>query len=163
LTKEYAQNNSGFTPTCSQFTPKTATLSSPDFSFHDLNISDINYPDFPDWAILKPVLLTGLEDTRSDNGNQQLTIASGYRSPSVEHIKSPKYPKDRHVHGDAADIASNQATWQPLHDAGKQAKACVEPIAEQIKEDPQNPYGHVHVDWRAVDHESWDGNCPGSW
>jgi hypothetical protein len=39
--------------------------------------------------------------------------------------------------GSAADLASNSTTWKGLHDAAKQAGACVEPLF-------QSGPGHVH-------------------
>jgi len=88
-----------------------------------------------------------------------LILNSGYRSPFVQYSAFHAHPQDRHLHGDAADIATggDQDIWDALHDAAKSAGACVEPYQEQ-----QDGNHHVHVDWRTVDN-TWQGPCPDSW
>ena len=68
--------------------------------------------------------------------------ARPYRCPKVQHIISPLYPRDRHIHGDAADVASTATTWSALRTAAWGAQACVEPIRIQ------KSYTHVHGQWK---------------
>jgi hypothetical protein len=153
LITEYPKYNAGYLPVCfaSEFVPTSNVQPSYHFTFAELNTSDINYspPDFPDWAVLRSVLLSGLENTRANYGNA-ITINSAYRSPLVQHAVSPQYPHDRHIHGDAADMAtgSAQTVWNALHSSAIAAGACVEP-------ETQSTVNHVHADWR--------GACPAGW
>ena len=135
---EYPQYGVSFTPTCADF---TQTGHSTHFSFAELNSGDYS------WAIIRNSLLTGLECVRAGNGNVALTINSGYRNPAHNAAVGGE-SQSRHMFGDAANIASNTQTWDPLHDAGKSCGACVEPRSATFP-------GHVHVDWR--------GTCPQGW
>ena len=135
---EYPQYGVSFTPTCVDF---TQTAHSTHFSFAELNSGDYS------WAIIRDSLLTGLECVRTGNGNVALTINSGYRNPAHNAAVGGE-SQSRHMFGDAADIASNDQTWDPLHNAGKSCGACVEPRSATFP-------GHVHVDWR--------GGCPQGW
>ena len=139
IIQEYVDFGVNFVPTCGDF---TQDASSAHFSFAELNTGDYS------WAIIRTSLLDGLECTRSANGDVPLIINSGYRNPAKQNRVNPGAINSRHVHGDAADIASNASTWQPLHDAGKSCSACVEP-------EGLSGAGHVHVDWR--------GSCPPGW
>jgi|GEM_PF-7070609 len=136
---EYPQYGVSFTPTCADF---TQNAHSAHFTFAELNSGDYT------WAIIRNSLLTGLECVRTGNGNQPLTINSGYRNPAHNAGIPGAAPQSRHMFGDGADIASNARNWQGLHNIGKNCGACVE---------PQNVSGagHVHVDWR--------GSCPQNW
>jgi len=113
--------------------------------------------------MLKSALLLGLETTLTNYSNQSITINSGYRTPKVQNVINADVPTDRHVHGDAVDMrAGTQTVYTNQRNAAKQALACVEPV------DPNNPklqhdYNHTHADWRAIDHESWNGECPARW
>jgi uncharacterized protein YcbK (DUF882 family) len=80
-----------------------------------------------------------------------MTINSGYRSPkyNLYGISPPGARGSQHVFGRAADIASNETTWQTLHDLAKDHGACVEPF------EVQGNYNHVHMDWR--------GSCDPLW
>jgi hypothetical protein len=135
---EYPQYGVSFTPTCADF---TQTAHSTHFSFAELNSGDYS------WAIIRNSLLTGLECVRTGNGNVALTINSGYRNPAHNAAVGGE-SQSRHMFGDAADIASNDQTWDPLHNAGKSCGACVEPRSATFPR-------HVHVDWR--------GGCPQGW
>jgi hypothetical protein len=135
---EYPQYGVSFTPTCGDF---TQNAHSAPFAFAELNSGDYT------WAIIRGNLLTGLECVRTGNGNQPLTINSGYRNPAHNAAVGGE-TQSRHMFGDAADIASNTGNWDPLHDAGKSCGACVEPRSATFP-------GHVHVDWR--------GGCPQGW
>ncbi|MEN3335356.1 MAG: zinc D-Ala-D-Ala carboxypeptidase [Blastocatellia bacterium] len=136
---EYPQYGVAFTPTCADF---TQTAHSAHFSFAELNSGDYT------WAIIRNSLLAGLECVRTGNGNVTLIINGGYRNPAHNAAIPGSAPQSRHMFGDAADIASNTGTWQPLHNAGKNCGACVEP-------QDLSGSGHVHVDWR--------GGCPQRW
>jgi uncharacterized protein YcbK (DUF882 family) len=146
----------GFIPLCSHFTPYTVTQPTAHFSFGQLNVSNIQRDHFPNWALLRQVLLDGLENTRSHYNNQAVSITSGYRTPwvqyQIEKNSSAPSPRSWHVHGDAADLATRsvQDAWDHLHDAALGAGGCVE---------PQNQSGlpHVHVDWRPL------SGCPALW
>jgi hypothetical protein len=135
---EYGQYNVALTPTCGDF---TQTAHSAHFSFAELNSGDYS------WAIIRNSLLSGLECVRTGNGNAALTLNSGYRNPAHNAAVGGE-SQSRHMFGDAADIASNAQTWDPLHNAGKSCGACVEPRSATFP-------GHVHVDWR--------GGCPQGW
>ena len=142
LIVEYPTYHVDITPSCTDFTDNK---NSPHFSFVELNHEEDN--DYPSWALLSDGLFSGLEAIRSAR-NQALTINSGYRSPA-RNANTPKAPPNsRHVHGDAADIATTSASWDDMQRAGKAANACAEP---SILSYP----GHVHVDWR--------GACPVGW
>ncbi|MGC1106864.1 MAG: D-Ala-D-Ala carboxypeptidase family metallohydrolase, partial [Candidatus Acidiferrales bacterium] len=163
LIAEYSTYNSGFTPLCSAFTPSSDMNPSKDFTFSQLDTTDIKYGDFTDWAILQTSLLNGIESLLGNYGNP-ITITSGYRTPLVQNKHFPGHRQDRHIHGDAVDLnAGNATVWQALHDAAKTAKACVEPWQLQQKYNPNHPYDHTHADWRAIDHQSWPGGCPAGW
>jgi hypothetical protein len=154
LITEYPKYNAGYLPICfaSEFVPASNAQPTFHFTFAELNTSDIHFspPDVPDWAILRAVLLSGLENTRANYGGQAITINSAYRSPLVQNAVSPLFPHDRHIHGDAADMAtsSSQMIWNSLHNAAITAGACVEPEA-------QSTVNHVHADWRS--------GCPAGW
>jgi hypothetical protein len=153
LMAEYPKYNSGFVPVCSDFTPSSVSQPTTHFSFDDLNVSDIQRGEYLNWAILKSRMLGGLEDWRADYG-QPLTINSGYRSPHVQNMINASAPRDRHIHGDAADVnAGTQAVWNALHDSALSAGGCVEPVS-------LSGIGHLHADWRQDD---WRGMCPATW
>jgi hypothetical protein len=138
IIREYRTYRVNLYPRCADF---TQTAHSQNFTFAQLNSGDYT------WAIIRDSLLTGLECVRTANGNVNLTINSGYRNPA-HNAQVGGESQSRHMFGDAADIASNSQTWDPLHDAGKSCNACVEPRSATFP-------GHVHVDWR--------GACPQGW
>jgi len=138
IRREYPMYHVAYLPRCEEF---TQNASSQHFAFNELNGGDYN------WAIIRNVLLGGLEDTRTNNGNVPLTINSGYRNPARNNAVGGAQ-NSRHMYGDAADIASNQNTWANLRAAAQAAGACSEPLA-------LSGYGHVHADWR--------GGCPAGW
>jgi hypothetical protein len=154
LIHEYSTYNAGFTPFCSDFTPSSNSQPSPHFSFSQLDVSDISRNEFPDWAILLTAMLNGLENTLTNYNNQSIAIGSGYRSPKVQNIINPRAPRDRHIHGDAADLATgnSQTTWNDLHSAAHNASACIEP-------QKLSTVNHVHADWRQKDGTP----CPQAW
>jgi hypothetical protein len=146
LTKEYSTYSSGFIPFCSSFTPSTNAQPSSHFSFSELNAADINHGDFPDWAILRSYFLNGLENTRTNYQNQSITLSRAYSSPYVQQQINPGEAHSRHIHGDAADMATGsvQTIWNALHNAALTAGACVEP-------ENRSGVNHVHADWRRSD------------
>lgn len=85
-------------------------------------------------------MLVGLEQWLANYG-QPLTVKSGYRSPYVQSQIKPEFPQDRHIHGDAVDVASSSTTWPTIRAAAWSAQACVEPFRIQKN------YGHVHGQW----------------
>jgi len=159
LIKEYSTFKSGFTPVCSDFTGSNNAQPSPHFSFAQLDISDITRSEYVDWAILRSTLLNGLETTRGNYNNQSITIGSGYRSPKVQNIINPNAPRDRHIHGDAADMSTgnSQTTWNALHNAALATGACVEP--ELTPSGGGSTVNHVHADWRRADGAA----CAATW
>jgi len=153
----------GYLPVCfaSEFVPSSNTNPDPDFAYSTLNQDDIEYNDYPDWALLRSSMLSGLEYIVAGYG-ESISVTSGYRSPYVQHeidtanIAAGKYkipsPHSRHVHGDAVDIrARDQNTWNTFHyivrDLDQQA--CIEPYHKAVD--------HFHVDWRP-----WS-QCPPTW
>jgi hypothetical protein len=136
---EYSDFGVHLRPGCDDFTNNGH---SDHFSFSELNRGDYS------WAILRADLLNGLETVRTKNGGVPLKLNSGYRNPSHNAGVRGAATQSQHMYGTAADIASTEITWQTLHDHGKEANACVEPL------DVSGP-GHVHVDWR--------GHCPERW
>lgn len=134
LIKEYSNETypANYTPTCAEFTASTNAKPSENFTFQELNRSDIQpkppSPDFPDWAIFQSSLLGGLESIRASIGGEPVNIESAYRSPKVQNaidqanIAAGKYkkpsPQSRHLHGDGVDIrtGNNPSVWQMLHD-----------------------------------------------
>ena len=165
LIAEYPKYSAGYLPVCfaSQFVPSSNSNPDPDFSFSVLNQDDIQYDDYPDWAILKASMLTGLENILTNYG-KPITVKSAYRSPYVQHtidaanIKAGKYkkpsPQSRHLHGDAVDIRTsfNLATWQTLHDIARTLapKVCIEPYQKSTLD-------HIHIDWRPI------SQCSAEW
>jgi hypothetical protein len=143
LIAEYTEYDAGFVPICfaSEFVSSKNAQLTAHFSFNELNQDDIMKFDFPDWAILQSALRVGLEEWRSQYG-QPLKITSGYRSPRVQNSINPAAPRDRHIHGDAADVASSTTTWRSLRAAAWSAQACVEPYRIQRN------YNHVHSQWK---------------
>lgn len=139
IVKEYTDLGVDFQPTCGDF---TQDAHSANFSFAELNSGDFS------WAILRATLLTGIEKTRSNNGDSALTVNSGYRNPKHNATIPGSAPNSRHVHGDAVDFQSSADTWDSLRKAGKDAGACSEP-------QDLSGTGHVHLDWR--------GTCPAGW
>lgn len=139
IRREYVTHRVTLRPVCADFTQDAHT---DHFTFNELNIGDYN------WAILRNNLLNGIEDVRTRNGNNPIALNSGYRNPARNARIPGAAPQSQHMYGTAADIASNQNTFQPLRIAGLAAGACCEPLAI-------SGYGHVHVDWR--------GACPQGW
>jgi uncharacterized protein YcbK (DUF882 family) len=76
-----------------------------------------------------------------------MTVNSGYREPAFNKAMG-HVVGSRHVFGDAADIASNQSTWQTIANDADAKGACIEPQS-------QSGTAHVHMDWR--------GTCPSGW
>ena len=163
LIVEYANWKAGYLPVCfaSEFVPSSNKNPDPDFAYSTLNQDDIEYNDYPDWALLRSSMLSGLEYIVAGYG-ESISVTSGYRSPYVQHeidtanIAAGKYkipsPHSRHVHGDAVDIrARDQNTWNTFHyivrDLDQQA--CIEPYHKAVD--------HFHVDWRP-----WS-QCPPTW
>ncbi len=132
---------SPFYPGCTDFTNSASTAN---FTFAELNVNQ-QYA----WAILRGYFLTGLQNTRNAYGSP-MTVTSGYREPAYNN-SIPGATASRHVFGDAADIGSDQTTWQTLHDDAKANAACVEPANYTGTYD----WAHVHMDWR--------GTCPPGW
>jgi hypothetical protein len=159
LTPEYWIFGSGFIPTCQQFLSQQTWPLSP-FSFQQINISDMGStppaPDHPNWALAPHYFLTGLANLQTLWGSAQpLGINSAYRSPKVQQRHGS--PHDRHIHGDAVDIASTSQNYNDLRATALDvSNSCVEPLQNQINycqkhpSPPCNPKAHVHVDWRRV-------------
>jgi hypothetical protein len=146
LIAEYPNYSADFTPVCTDFTSSARTTH---YSFSNYNVSDAGH--YPGSAILRSYFLTGVESTVTNYGSAP-TMNSGYRSPAVNYaietsLGITHHPHERHLHGDAADLASNSSTWTSLHNAAKSAGACVEPSSFTVL--------HVHEDWR--------GACPSGW
>ena len=146
LIVEYPKYGAGFLPVCfaSEFVPSSNSNPDPDFSFSVLNQDDMYYNDYPDWAIFRSSMLVGLEQWFHNYG-QPVTlfvVKSGYRSPYAQNQINSSAPQDRHIHGDAVDVASSANTWAALKAAAKATGACVEPIRLQ-----NNSYNHVHAQW----------------
>ena len=162
LITEYPQYGAGFLPVC--FSPDFVASSDsggdsdPDFLFSVLNQDDIQYNDYPSWAILKSSLLNGLEAIYKAYG-QPLTVTSAYRSPMVQYlvdkknIAAGKYkkpsPNSQHLHGDAVDIrtSGNLSTWKALDKIARQLypNACIEPYTSP---NGGSTLDHIHNDWR---------------
>jgi hypothetical protein len=158
LTAEYWTFKSGFIPVCQLFfSQQNWPLSA--FSFSQINVSDMGStppaPDHPDWALAPQYFLTGLANLQT-SWRKNLTISSAYRSPKVQHQYGS--PHDRHIHGDAVDVATiMDSNFKPLRAAALAAgQTCVEPLANQQQYCQQHPnptcdpFAHVHVDWRRV-------------
>jgi hypothetical protein len=166
LIKEYSNENylADFTPDCDTFISSKVMYPTLNFTFQQLDVSDIKRNEYPDWAIFRPSLLAGLESIRAGLGGEPLTIDSAYRSPDVQNIidsaaiakaeaqgKTPlpkPSPHSRHIHGDAVDIltGNNQHIWQEFHDVARALypQACIEPHESST-------YDHLHIDWRPLD------------
>ena len=164
LITEYPKYGAGFLPVC--FSPDFVASSDsgpdsdPDFPFSVLNQDDIQYNDYPGWAILKSSLLDGLEAIYRAYG-QPLSVSSAYRSPMVQYlidkknIASGQYknykasPHSQHLHGDAVDIRTSGQlmTWQTLHDIARKLypNGCIEPYASP---NGGSTLDHIHIDWR---------------
>jgi uncharacterized protein YcbK (DUF882 family) len=141
------------TPTDPRISRRVCVTTNGSFLFDELNVSDIQRGEYPTWAILKIRMLSGLEDWMTDYG-LPLTINSGYRSPYVQNVINSSAPRDRHIHGGAADVnARTQAVWNALHDSALSAGGCVEPVS-------LSGISHLHSDWRQDD---WRGICPATW
>jgi len=140
MIKEYVDQTIDFTPACGDF---TSDGHSTHFTFAELNTGD-----FSAWAILRGSLLSGIETTRTKNGNASLTVNSAYRNPKHNSGVEGAAKNSRHLHGDAIDFQSDEDSWGGLRQAGKDASACAEPQA-------LSGTGHVHLDWR--------GTCPANW
>ena len=135
-------NQTGYIPYCGDFTDSAST---PHFTFAELNTGDYS------WAILEPQLLTGIENIRSNAGNNPLTVSSCYRNPAHNARVGGK-PDSQHMLGLAVDFATydEETIWNQLDAAAKAASACVEPSNLILN------YNHLHADWRA-------GGCPQGW
>ena len=146
LVVEYTTFKEAFSPTCTEFTSSSDPKPATDFSFNELNVSDIdpNHTDHPDFGLFMQSLLSGLESMRANYNNQPLTINSGYRSPYVQNIVNPGVLNDSHIYGLAADISTGRSepVWNNMRVAAKSAGACVEPWQEQ-----DDLYHHIHVEW----------------
>ena len=141
LMDEYATYRIGMNLSCGSFTSEAHTEH---FSFAQLNSG--NYK----WAVLGKNLLNGLECICKRRPKEQVNLNSGYRNPAHNATLKGAAPDSRHVHGDAADLASGPRTWQSISRDGKACQACVEPLRLI-----GNSASHVHVDWRE--------KCPTSW
>lgn len=80
-------------PACGEF---TQTKYSTHFFFAEMNGGDYS------WAIITDRLLTRLEQTRVNLGNQPINVISGYRNP-VKNASVNGRLLSRHQYGDAAD------------------------------------------------------------
>ncbi len=69
LVAEYGKYKAGFTPVCfaSEFVPSSNSTSAQGFAYSVLNQDDIAQNDYPDWAILKSLMLRGLENIHANS------------------------------------------------------------------------------------------------
>lgn len=147
MIQEYLNYHVALTPVCISFTQSVFSFVT-HFTFGEMNSGDYN------WAILTLPLQDGIENTRTDYGNQSLTVNSGYRNPAHQCAIDAGAGRrctinSSHVMGAAVDFASNSGTWAGIAAAGKAATACTEP-------EVQSGSGHVHLDWRR-------SPCPYGW
>ncbi len=139
LRQEYVENNRIRVPLPSEFTRSAST---PTFSFNQLNTGSYT------WALLRPALLTKLEEIASAMGgaNYEVQLNSVYRNPNRSSGNS------RHQFGDAVDLQvfdfnnsggrRGDADWQLLANLiNTLGPGYLEPLA-------QSGAGHVHADWR---------------
>ena len=174
LTPEYVTYGADFFPTCFEFMSGVTyalqfASASQSFPFStQMNTDDIKAGDHPSWAILRNSMVNGSLNVQTTYG-QQMKINSAYRSPKVQSKHG--HPHDRHIHGDAVDIATTQLTYQSMRNAALQASSqqtCVEDFATAAadckNQSPAcNPYNHVHVDWRRVASPPPTAACKQSW
>jgi hypothetical protein len=160
---EYVRYGADFFPSCFEFISSgTYVFQFPSleqsFQFSKLNQDDTN--DHPNWAILRASMVNGLGSIQNNySKTANIQIDSGYRSPKVQSKNG--HPHDRHIHGDAVDIAAGtQGTYRSLRAAALQASSkqtCVEDLQTAINDCKKRgnqsllcPYNHVHADWRRV-------------
>jgi hypothetical protein len=137
IIQQYFAYGVGWMPSCSDFTQQAGSQF---FTFSELNSGDFS------WAILRPSLLSGADNTRINYG-QPLIVNSGYRNPA-RNYQVGGTADSRHMYGDAIDLHSNASTWSNIRNAGLDAGACGEPKRLTFP-------GWVHLDWR--------GACPSEW
>lgn len=140
--QEYIDMNKVTKPARTEFT-NSGQSSGGHFTFAELNTGDFS------WAIVKAVLYSGLEATRSNIGNQAIGVTSGYRNPRHNYLLGGA-AESRHIYGDAADMhvadfngdgVVDTADWNLLATAAQNAGATyIEPY--ELSPD------HVHADWR---------------
>ena len=140
IIEEYRAGQVAWTPTCGDFSTSGGTAN---FGWSELNRSPGS--GHPPYGIVRSVLWSGLENTRSNYNRGGIVIDSGYRCPHGNALVGGAY-QSRHMWGDAADMHSqdhpwSQAEWTLLRNAANAAGATyIEPYAD----DPS----HVHADWR---------------
>jgi hypothetical protein len=140
IIEEYRAGQVAWTPGCNDFSTSGGTAH---FSWSELNRSPGS--GHPPYGIVKSVLWTGLEDTRSNYARGGIVIDSGYRCPHGNALVGGAY-QSRHMWGDAADMHSqdnpwSQTEWNLLRNAAVAAGAT---YVEPYSQDPD----HVHADWR---------------
>ena len=140
IIEEYRAGQVAWTPSCGDF---GTSGGSAHFSWSELN----RYPGsgHPPFGIVKQVLWSGLESTRSNYNRGGLVIDSGYRCPHGNAAVGGAW-QSRHMWGDAADMHSadhlwNRAEWDLMQSAARNAGAS---YIEPYEQDPT----HLHADWR---------------
>jgi len=145
--QEYIDMGKATTPTRGEF---SSAGGSAHFSWAELNHSWNYYTNAKYlWIVIRDVLYTGLEATRTYLGNLPMYINSGYRSPMRNAVIGGA-KNSRHIYGDAADVRvddfnndgnADYNDWLMLYNAAGQAGA-----------DYREPYNEtgtwVHMDWR---------------
>jgi Peptidase M15 len=137
---EYVSHGVNWTPTCDDFSTGGGTAN---FSWPELNRSPGS--GHPPYGIVRSVLWTGLEDTRSSYNRGGIIIDSGYRCPHGNALVGG-VAQSRHMWGDAADMHSAEHPWD-FSEWNLLQQAAVAAGATFIEPYSQDP-SHVHADWR---------------
>lgn len=131
-----------WTPACDDFSSGGGTAN---FSWGALANHSANQ-HFPR-GIVRQVLWTGLEGTRTEVGNEPLTIGSGYRCPVGNSQTSPPGGQNsRHMYGDAVDVKGTGEWTEERFDS---LRAAAERAGAKFLMN-WNSYAshHLHADWR---------------
>jgi hypothetical protein len=145
-------------PSCADFlaivavaNPDNTTISVPNTTTVVPN-TDLNWGEY-NWAIIQSRLNSGLNLIAAATGNPYpMGIASAYRNPAREQVKSPGTTDSRHVYGDAVDFqvpktkTRGLTQWQSLFNflnllTGYPGVTCIEPFRF-------SGASHVHIEWR---------------
>ena len=140
IIQEYRSHGVGWVPSCGDFSTGGGTAN---FSWGELNRSPGS--GHPPYGIVRNVLWTGLENTRSNYNRGGIVIDSGYRCPHGNAAVGGA-AQSRHMFGDAADMHSSDHPWD-FNEWDRLQQAAVAAGATFIEPYSQDP-SHVHADWR---------------
>jgi hypothetical protein len=118
---------------------------SPNFPWWELNDGWSGASQHPPWAMIRQVLLDGLEATRANYNRGGIRLSSGYRCPKGNALWNG-VPGSYHTRGRAADMFSSSHAWTRAEfDLLREAARRTGPI-ELSQYDDYTDH-HLHAAW----------------